>query len=310
MVLMLWFILNSLCVTNILAAELGKVVTKEEVRNENDDSLLVPTASGYVKGIDVDDDIQAWLGIPYAEPPKGQLRFKRPVKKADWNSTFDASKQPNACMQLPDLSFGNFSGSQMWNPNTNISEDCLYLNVYSPRARSSSEKLPVLIWIYGGGFTTGTSTLDIYNPNELVKRGNVVFVSFQYRVGAHGFLYFNDPDVPGNVGLLDQVMVLEWVQENIENFGGDKTEVTIMGESAGGSSVAYHLLSHLSKDLFHRAILQSSAATPRWGFVDPEIALIRSETLAEISNCKVDKENIAATVNCLKKLPAEKNNWK
>ena len=151
-------------------------------------------------------------------------------------------------MQTPDETYGNFSGSQMWNPNTTISEDCLYLNVYAPRKEFDEvcdqfnffaviiitllrkilrfsqyfnnyfrkfcniiilkmKKLPVLIWIYGGGYMSGSASLDVYNPEELVRRGNIIFVSFNYRVGPNGFLYLNSSDAPGNVGMLDQVIL-------------------------------------------------------------------------------------------------------
>ena len=138
------------------------------------------------------------------------------------------------------------------------------------------QELPVLVWIYGGGYTTGSAALDVYDPRQLVERGELIFVAMQYRVGSHGFLYLGDSAAPGNMGLLDQVAALEWVQANIALFGGDPDDVTLMGESAGASSAALHMVSPLSCKLFHKAILQSAGLTPRWGYVTPEVAKERS----------------------------------
>lgn len=211
---------------------------------------------GTARGVDLADDHRAWLGIPYAKPPVGPLRFAPPQRHEGWAGVLEATTQPNAPQQSRDTAFGDFKGATMWNPNTPVSEDCLYLNVYAPRECSEMGKLPVLVRIYGGGFMCGSIALDYYNPAQYVKR-KVVFVAMQYRVGAHGFLCLGEESgAPGNVGLLDQVMALEWVRDNVASFGGDPSNVTIMGNSAGAASVAMHMVSPRSAGLFQKAILQ------------------------------------------------------
>lgn len=139
-----------------------------------------------------------------------------------------------------------------------MSEDCLYLNVWVPRPRPV--KLTVMVWIFGGGFYSGTSTLDIYDGKLLASEENVIVVSMNYRVASLGFLHIGGRyDAPGNAGMFDQVMALEWVRYNIQFFGGSPNDVTIFGESAGAASVSMHLLSSLSRQLFKYAIMQVSS---------------------------------------------------
>merc|ERR1711971_397126 len=274
---------------------------------QQDPLVIVQSKNGRIRGQNLNEEVRAWLGVPYAEPPVGRYRFSRPRQIKAWDRDIikDAITYPNACSQMPDEFFGNFSGSLAWNPNTNVSEDCLYLNVFSPRDIEENEvigkNLPVIVWIHGGGFVTGSASLDMYDPQEIVKLGKVVFVSIQYRLGAHGFLYFGeDSSAPGNVGLLDQTMALEWVHENIQDFGGDPEQVTLMGESAGANSVALHMMSPLSHGLFNRAILQSTGATPRWGFITREEAMKRSIRLAEELDCSYDRRNVEDTLECMR----------
>jgi len=175
----------------------------------------------------------------------------------------------------------------MWNPNTEMSEDCLMVNVWVPddggsrhARRRKNEKKPVMVWIFGGGFYSGTTTLDVYNGQILAAEYDVVIVSIGYRVGALGFLCLDHPSAPCNMGLFDQLMGLEWVQRNIGAFGGDVNNVTLFGESAGSVSVSLHLLSPLSRDLFHRAILQSGSANMPWATTSKAEGKLRSEELA------------------------------
>lgn len=142
------------------------------------------------------------------------------------------------------------------------SEDCLYLNVYTP-SLEPTKPLPVMFWIHGGGFSSGSGNSHIYGPDFLVNQ-NVVLVTINYRLEALGFLCLDTEDVPGNAGMKDQVAGLRWVQKNIQHFGGDANNVTIFGESAGGASVAYHLVSPMTKGLFKRAILQSGQNLSNW----------------------------------------------
>ena len=163
----------------------------------------------------------------------------------------------------------------------------------------------MVVWIYGGGYATGSAALDVYDPQELVRK-DVVYVAMQYRLGSHGFLYLGeDSGAPGNAGMLDQVMALEWVQDNIEYFGGDPRDVTLMGESAGANSVALHLVSPKSCRLFDKAILQSTGLTPRWGWASPSTAQQRGELLAEKVGCEVRAGQPEATVECMRAVPSD-----
>lgn len=142
------------------------------------------------------------------------------------------------------------------------SEDCLYLNIHTPQISTPNLKLPVMAYIHGGGFTYGSGNVESVGPDFLVPRG-VILVTINYRLGALGFLSLQTPECPGNNGLKDQNLALRWIQKNISAFGGNPDNVTLFGESAGSVSVHYHLLSKLSRGLFHRAITQSGTATNR-----------------------------------------------
>ncbi|PIO64067.1 Carboxylesterase [Teladorsagia circumcincta] len=183
-----------------------------------------------------------FLGIPFAEPPTGNLRFQKPIPKEPWRNPLNATSLPNSCIQSPDTYFGNFSGATMWNANTPTSEDCLYLNVFVPGKVDPNKRLAVMVWVYGGGFFSGTSTEE-----------NVILVSVNYRVSVLGFLYLGKREAPGNMGLWDQQLALKWVHENIDVFGGDLTRITLFGESAGAASVNMHMLSPHSTPYFQEA---------------------------------------------------------
>ncbi|XP_053908695.1 acetylcholinesterase [Cuculus canorus] len=253
------------------------------------EDLVVPTASGPVRGTHVpvgaEAVVAAFLGIPYAEPPVGRLRFRPPQPARPWQSVLDASSHRHACYQAVDTMFPGFGGSEMWNPNREMSEDCLYLNVWVPSPRPPTA-VPVLVWIYGGGFYSGAASLDVYDGRYLADAEGVVVVSMNYRVGALGFLALpGHPEAPGNVGLMDQRLALRWVQTNIAAFGGDSGAVTIFGESAGAASVGLHLLSSASRSLFHRAVLQSGSPNGPWATVGAAEGRRRAATLAKLVGC-------------------------
>uniref|UniRef100_T1IZ19 acetylcholinesterase n=1 Tax=Strigamia maritima TaxID=126957 RepID=T1IZ19_STRMM len=270
---------------------------------EEEDPLLVLTTKGWVRGVTLNavtgKKVDAWLGIPYAKPPLGYLRFRHPRPKEQWSGVWNATKLPNTCCQVNDTYFGDFPGSMMWNPNTPVSEDCLYINVWAPRPRPS--RATVMVWIYGGGFFSGSSTLEIYDPKVLVSEENVVVVSMQYRVASLGFLFLDRKDVPGNAGLFDQLLALQWVHDNIARFGGNPDNVTLFGESAGAVSVSLHLLSPLSRDLFSQVILQSGAATAPWSFVPYNKARVHALRLAEAVRCPHTMREVEAMVECLRR---------
>ena len=202
---------------------------------EENDPLIVTTDKGKVRGLTLNSPsgrkVDAWLGIPYAQPPIGPLRFRHPRPVDKWQGIYNATKPPNSCVQIVDTVFGDFPGATMWNPNTELSEDCLYVNVVVPRPRPKNAV--VMLWIFGGGFYSGTSTLDVYDHRTLAAEENVVIVSMQYRVASLGFLYLGTPDAPGNSGLFDQNLALRWVRDNIHRFGGDPNKICLFGESAG-----------------------------------------------------------------------------
>lgn len=289
--------LSAICLTVIY-------VFCTNVHCEDDDIIL--TKDGKVRGIQIpvfSKTITAFLGIPYGEPPVGALRFKRPEPVKSWTGVWNATKYGNSCYQYVDQTFPGFSGAEMWNPNTELNEDCLYLNIWmpSPKPRNAS----VMVWIYGGGFETGTASLDVYDGKFLARNERVIVVSFNYRVGALGFLAFpGNSEAPGNVGLFDQRLALKWVHENIAAFGGNPRSITLFGESAGGASVSYHLLSPRSHPYFTRAIMQSGTANAPWGVVSSTAAQTRALTLANLLSCSFRNET--EIIACLRsKTPQE-----
>nr|QCC89024.1 carboxylesterase 9 [Meteorus pulchricornis] len=193
----------------------------------------------------------AFRGVPYAKPPIGNLRFRDCEPAESWSGVRDATKFNNQCAQQDWITRGIIG-----------SDDCLHLNVYSPHLNPQVPKA-VMVWIHGGAFICGSADDDLYGPDYLIEK-DIVLVTINYRVGILGFLNIGDEEAPGNQGLKDQVQALRWVQQNIAQFGGDPMNVTIFGESAGSASVHYLTMSPLTKGLFHKAIMQSGAATNPW----------------------------------------------
>ncbi|HEV3204170.1 MAG TPA: carboxylesterase family protein, partial [Gemmataceae bacterium] len=227
----------------------------------------IPTAelridSGSLRGLVVGDkkDVQVYKGIPYAAPPVGEGRWKPPQPVSAWQGVRDCFEFGAACPQKIVPLFSNLPEMAIRVP---FSEDCLFLNVWTPAERQSA-KLPVLYWIHGGGFSMGAASQSLYDGEELARLGCVV-VSINYRVGLFGFLAHpalskeSTDKVSGNYGLLDQIEGLRWVKRNIAAFGGDPAHVTIFGESAGGMSVLCLMAAPQAKGLFHGAIAQSAA---------------------------------------------------
>ena len=247
--------------------------------------------------------VDVYYGIPFAKPPVGALRFKHPEAAEPWTEVRPAVTKPNSCMQTPDESFNRFPGVEMWNPNTPMSEDCLYLNVWVPRGFGSQPPRATMVWIFGGGFWGGTSTLDVYDGAKLAATENVIVVSINYRLGPLGFLYTASPDAPGNQGLMDQVLALKWVHENVASFGGSQETVTIFGESAGAVSVGFHLMSPLSMNYFSRAIMQSASPVADWGVQSHSRATVRAQSLASTLGCPLTP--VAAMVTCLQRADAQ-----
>lgn len=214
-------------------------------------SVVVQTRYGKVEGVQ-EGPICVWRGIPYARAPVGPLRFREPLPPEPWDGVWDAREFRAICVQVPNA----------LNPADNFeqSEDCLFLNIWSPAA--DDKRRPVMVWIHGGGYVFGSGQSPWYDGSSFAANGDVVVVTINYRLGPFGFLYLGEIGGEeyansGNLALLDMVAALKWVQENIAAFGGDPHRVTLFGESAGSWSVGALMIMPKAKGLFHRAILQS-----------------------------------------------------
>ncbi|CAD5122240.1 DgyrCDS10688 [Dimorphilus gyrociliatus] len=262
----------------------------KNIRNEfKDVHIKTGSLRGKLTKSNLGGNVIEYLGIPYAKPPIGDLRFSDPVPPENWNGVLDAFEHGNSCVCYIDKTFGSFVGSNMWNPSNRMNEDCLYLNVWQPETTSiENAKLPVMVWIYGGGYYSGSSQLEVYDGKVLADSQKVIVVSFNYRLGPFGFLTTGDDRISGNFGLKDQQLALKWVHENIASFGGDPNEVTIFGESAGSVSVGLHLSLPGSAKYFKRAIMQSGAPNCYWAILTKEQAIAKTEKFLKIIGCKND----------------------
>jgi para-nitrobenzyl esterase len=219
-------------------------------------TATVETASGKVAGFSK-DGVLRFNGIPYAKPPVGKLRWRMPEPAEPWSGVRDCSRFGPIAPQIQGTAEGILGGTA-----GQKSEDCLFLNIWTPACDSA--KRPVMVWIHGGAFVTGAGSVGTYNGKHLATRGDVVVVTINYRLGAFGFLDLSDAtdgQLPGTgaEGIADQVLALKWVKTNIAAFGGDPNNVTIFGESAGGMSVGALLASPSASGLYHKAIPQSGA---------------------------------------------------
>ena len=217
------------------------------------DQAVVRIDTGALRG-EASDGAISWKGIPFAAPPVGELRWRAPQPAATWDGVREATAYGNDCMQVPFPSDAAPLG-------TPPAEDCLYANVWRPAGAQTD--LPVMVWIYGGGFVNGGASPPTYSGAELARKG-VLFVSFNYRVGRFGTFAHpaltaanEDGGLLGNYGTMDQLAALQWVQRNIESFGGDPENVTIVGESAGGMSVHMLVTSPMTEGLFDKAVVMS-----------------------------------------------------
>ena len=223
---------------------------------------IAETKCGKVEGLPAADPrITSFKGIPFAKPPVGNLRFHAPVPIEKWEGTLQAYKFAPIAVQPTPYYDPNDLYCREWSVDKDIpmSEDCLYLNVWTP-ANAADEKLPVYVWIYGGGFQTGFTAEMEFDGERIARRG-IVVVTLCYRLNMFGFMCHpeitaENPDAPANFGLLDQRMAMQWVKDNIEAFGGNAENITIGGQSAGGGSVVNQIL-HGPKGLFNRAVCHS-----------------------------------------------------
>jgi para-nitrobenzyl esterase len=268
----------------------------------------VHIANGLVEGTtSPDSKIHIYKGIPFAAPPVGDLRWRPPQPPANWDGDRQATEFGSRCMQ------GRIYSDMVFR-DKGPSEDCLYLNVWTP-ASDATAKLPVMVWIYGGGFAAGASSEPRQDGEHLAKKG-VVVVSFNYRLGVFGFFAHpelakeSERNVAGNYGLLDQVAALQWVQKNVAAFGGDPMNVTIFGESAGSFSVSALMASPLTNGLFERAIGESGAFFSRTlsaktlsqseaadtefarSIGAPSLAALRAKPASELLQAALNQKNV------------------
>jgi len=251
-------------------------------------NMIAETTQGQVQGKSK-NDVLLFAGIPYAAPPTGERRFKAPEAHESWSGIRDATRFGKPA---PQLATGGMTNSVP----VDWDEDCLFLNVQTPAPDDGNR--PVLFWIHGGGFRTGQGAIPWYDGTQFVRNGNLVVVSINYRMGALGFADLSrfgpEYETSGVNGILDQLFALQWVKDNIRNFGGDPDNVTIAGESAGAFSVCTLLASPRSPGLFKRAISQSGSAQHA---LTREGAELVTDALLEVSGC--------STVAALQKLSAE-----
>ncbi|MGU7773769.1 carboxylesterase/lipase family protein [Burkholderia sp. MR1-5-21] len=251
------------------------------------DPTIVGTQLGFVKGA-ANADTVTFMGIPYAQPPVGDLRFKAPVPAEKWQGIYDATHAKSKCIQGSATAVVG-------------SEDCLYLNLYKPSNASADAKLPVLVWFYGGGFNNGSGSG--YDGSALAAQQNVIVVTLNYRLRAFGFLAHPALSAEanghsGNYGILDQQQALQWVRSNISAFGGDKANVTIFGQSAGGTSVMTQLASPLASSLFDKA----AAFSADYVRLDPTLQTAEANGVATSASLGCSGTGSDAA-KCLRSLP-------
>uniref|UniRef100_A0A8D2G2K8 Carboxylic ester hydrolase n=1 Tax=Theropithecus gelada TaxID=9565 RepID=A0A8D2G2K8_THEGE len=268
---------------------------------------VVDTVNGKVLGKFVSlegfaQPVAVFLGIPFAKPPLGPLRFTPPQPAEPWSFVKNATSYPPMCIQDPKA--GQFLSDLLSNRKENISltvsEDCLYLNIYTPADLTKKNRLPVMVWIFGGGLVVGAAST--YDGKVLAAHENVVVVTIQHRLGILGFFSTGDEHSRGNWGHLDQLAALRWVQDNIASFGGNPGSVTIFGESSGGESVSVLIFSPLSKNLFHRAISESGVALTHALLEDGDIKPL-AEKIANTAGCQTTTS--AVMVQCLRQKTEE-----
>lgn len=260
-----------------------------------DQGITRQTKLGLIKGVSssvtINNDTKNFIvfkKIPFAKPPVGDLRFQKPVLYGPWNGILDATNFGPSCIQPRMQPFEQLL------PNINQSEDCLFLNIYTPIEASMSNRKSVMIWIHGGGFQFGQGML--YDGSYLSVVGDVIVVTINYRLNVFGFFTTMDDAATGNYGLWDQQLAIQWVHDNIESFGGDPKSITIVGESAGAHSVALQAINPINRGLFHRIIQQSGTSISLLA-TDPE-PQIESDKLVHVLNCT--RQSTSQILNCLR----------
>ena len=249
-------LLLSVCCTQLVVAAFSQATQASGAKTSNNTNLQVKTANGTLEGTLEKTGIRSYKGVPFAAPPVGDLRWKEPQPVQNWEGVRPAKAFGPRAMQAPIFGDMGFRSNGM-------SEDCLYLNVWTP-AKSGNEKLPVLVYFYGGGFVAGDGSEARYDGESMAQKG-IVALTVNYRLGVFGLM--SHPELTqesahhssGNYGLMDQAAAIQWVKNNIAAFGGDPNKITIAGESAGSISVSAQMASPLAKDLIAGAIGESGS---------------------------------------------------
>ncbi|ETN73521.1 Carboxylesterase [Necator americanus] len=281
---------------------------------------VVNTTLGQIRGVPQNFEgkkVTAFLGVPYGQPPTGELRFSNPKMVQRWEGQsrilrifflFDvitgiknATTPAQPCFHFPDSKFKGFRGSEMWNPKGNMTEDCLNMNIWVPHDADGS----VIVWIFGGGFFTGSPSLDVYNGTALAAKKRTIVVNINYRLGPFGFLYLGDDSrAQGNMGLQDQQVALRWVHKHISSFGGDPRKVTLFGEASGAASATAHLAAPGSYEFFDKIIGNGGTIMNSWASRTNTSMLELSMKLAERLNCTKKRKDPNTVHRCLVKHPA------
>ncbi|XP_042217572.1 juvenile hormone esterase-like [Homarus americanus] len=271
------------------------VVTHQQTENTVKIELQQGVIIGSREEADAGRFIYSFKGIPYAEPPVGDLRMKDPLPAGGWTGERNGTEDPPVCKQIDIVALFKDEEAVVGD------EDCLFLNVFTPRPYSSD--LPVMVYIHGGAFILGS--MIGCGPLPLLNK-DVVLVAIQYRLGVLGFLSTEDEVLPGNLGLKDQTVALRWVQENIRSFGGDPEKVTIFGESAGSASVHFQILTPHAAGLFQQAIMQSGTALCPWALREDhkEVAVTLGEmyTCSDAESPDLDSNRL---LDCLNEVPVD-----
>ncbi|KAH7951951.1 hypothetical protein HPB52_015637 [Rhipicephalus sanguineus] len=273
------------------------------VGSAEDTKNVIHTTSGDARGIirsTTTGPVLTFLGIPFAEPPIGERRFKKPTPKQPWQGVLNATSLPPMCPQIP-ARINSFFAVTEADP---VSEDCLFLNIFKPVRSSDSTSRPIVVYIHGGAFTFGGIAMKMFDASELAVRGDLVVVTIAYRLGPLGFLYIpGTEDAPGNMGLYDQQLAMQWVKDNARSLGGDPNAITAMGQSAGAISIGFHLSSPSSAGVFQRAFMQSGSPFIRAFVSSLAQAKARANMLTDYLDCKKrDSRELSGTevVTCLR----------
>lgn len=265
----------------------------------------VTTTLGTIRGhpVHADDLLVVWefLGVPYARPPVGNLRFRPPVPAGGWSGIYHAKSNMPGCMQYTGHIVG---GNASFLSTVEPSEDCLYMNVWVPRQtrKGNATRIPIVVFVHGGGFLLGSISGKFNTGWGLAAYGRVIVFSMNYRLGVFGFLDAGLSDAPGNVGLMDQRLALLWIRDNAAAFGGNPQNITLMGTSSGAIAVSLHLHSSMSQGYFSRAVLLGGSAVKPIAPQSRERSTELANELVQLLPCpelNAEKDSIADTVQCL-----------